>query len=222
MTCGWEELANEGAEGIPPLCKPRVPFSVPHCPDLGLNVNEGSLGHCGNARQEEPDPSALPIQGKWRPPPRAGFTAGRTRSLISVSLFISGPRANALPLRPTPCLLTETARKGSSVPSRKLAPMYPRRIHVSPSGDGQPTMLLLATRVCCLLSNPGSSLSSHICWLDRGLHRSDLGLQSQEWLLLLSDLCPGFSDLTPPRFPAVCVWGDGTYGNKVPTDMMSL
>lgn len=76
---GWPD--SEGAEGNPPLCKPPVPFCVPHCPDLGLNVNEGSLGLCGDT-WEEPDCSALPIEGKWHPPPRAVFTGGIT-TLIS-------------------------------------------------------------------------------------------------------------------------------------------
>lgn len=86
--CGWEGLAKgwpgqwKEQRGIPPLCKPPVPFCVPHCPDLGLNVNEGSLGLCEDT-WEEPDPSALLIEGKWHPPPRAGFTAGITTTLIS-------------------------------------------------------------------------------------------------------------------------------------------
>lgn len=75
-----------------------------------------------------------------------------------------GPRANALPLRPTSCLLTETAMRRGSVSTRTQAPMYACTVEVSPFGHGQPTMLL----VCCLLSNPGAGLSLHTGWLEGG------------------------------------------------------
>lgn len=81
--------------GIPLLCKlsscpsAHVPVCVPHCPDPGLNVNEGSLGHVETLGKKNLTPLLIPIQDKWRPPPRARFTAGMTRTLISVSsLFL--------------------------------------------------------------------------------------------------------------------------------------
>lgn len=71
--CGWEGLASgrpdsEGAKGIAPLCKlssypsAHVPFCVPHCPDLGLNVNEGSLGHVETLAKKNLTPLLYPFK----------------------------------------------------------------------------------------------------------------------------------------------------------------
>lgn len=44
---------------------------------------------------------------------------------------------------------------------------YACTVEVPPFGHG-PSTMLLATRVCCLLSNPGSGLSSHVSWGEGG------------------------------------------------------
>lgn len=40
----------------------HVSFCVPHCPDLRLNVNEGSLGHCGDTGEENLSPLHDPFK----------------------------------------------------------------------------------------------------------------------------------------------------------------